>query len=597
MSTPMLATDAGAPPFAAFADAAIGVALDEAPAEALDDARTTLALDSASVFHTLCVNAGAEGPERELLALLVACELDPVRAARIGVLVGATRPSRITLGAAARLLGGTLACAEAAGPGSALRRAALVGGHRPGLWATTEVELAPQVLWALLGDPSPDADLPVGTRHVDRPASTPRSAEVVLVSGPDRVRRRDLAIERSGGGRFLVAPAPASDAGWAAIVREATLTGRAVVVELDDGLPEEGRRWVERATHLGWALTCVDELPVRDLPDRARSEHVASADLVTDDEWRAAVGPDVPLEHRLTAEQTELVAAVHPTVDGDVHVAVRRLLAGPLGTLARRVRPQKSWDDLVLSGAKLAQLRSIVARYQHAGRVLDDWGLSHAAGRGIVSLFTGQSGTGKTLAAEVVASELGLDMYRIDISTVVSKYIGETEQNLERLFAAASAGSSVLFFDEADSLFGKRAEVKDGRDRYANLEVSYLLQRLETYDGIVVLATNLPKNIDDAFLRRIHFVVDFPTPAGPERRAIWERHLRDGVPQGDLDLDLLARRYELTGGVIRNAVVAAAFQAADEDRPVEMRHVRAALIAEYVKLGRVVREEDFDGLQ
>ena len=403
-------------------------------------------------------------------------------------------------------------------------------------------------------------------------------------------------IERSGGGRFLVAPAPASDAGWAAIVREATLTGRSVVVELDDGLPEEGRRWVERATHLGWALTCVDELPVRDLPDRARSEHVASADLVTDDEWRAAVGPGVPLEHRLTAEQTELVAAVHPTVDGDVHVAVRRLLAGPLGTLARRVRPQKSWDDLVLSGTKLAQLRSIVARYQHAGRVLDDWGLSHAAGRGIVSLFTGQSGTGKTLAAEVVASELGLDMYRIDISTVVSKYIGETEQNLERLFAAASAGSSVLFFDEADSLFGKRAEVKDGRDRYANLEVSYLLQRLETYDGIVVLATNLPKNIDDAFLRRIHFVVDFPTPAGPERRAIWERHLRDGVPQGDLDLDLLARRYELTGGVIRNAVVAAAFQAADEDRPVEMRHLGAALMAEYVKLGRVVREEDFDGV-
>jgi SpoVK/Ycf46/Vps4 family AAA+-type ATPase len=280
-----------------------------------------------------------------------------------------------------------------------------------------------------------------------------------------------------------------------------------------------------------------------------------------------------------------------------VHAAVRRLLSGPLGTLARRVRPQKSWDDLVLSESKLTQLRSIVARYRHADLVLDDWGLGHAAGRGIVSLFTGQSGTGKTLAAEVIASALDLDMYRVDISTVVSKYIGETEQNLERLFEAASAGSSVLFFDEADSLFGKRAEVKDGRDRYANLEVSYLLQRLETYDGIVVLATNLPKNIDDAFLRRIHFVVDFPLPAVAERRAIWERHLPAGVPRDDLDLDLLAQRYELPGGVIRNAVVAAAFRAADEGAPVGMRHVMAALVAEYTKLGRVIREEDFRGHQ
>jgi SpoVK/Ycf46/Vps4 family AAA+-type ATPase len=153
----------------------------------------------------------------------------------------------------------------------------------------------------------------------------------------------------------------------------------------------------------------------------------------------------------------------------------------------------------------------------------------------------------------------------------------------------------VLFFDEADSLFGKRTEVRDGRDRYANLEVSYLLQRLEAYDGIVVLATNLPKNLDDALLRRIHVIVDFPQPGAAERRAIWERHLRDGVPRGDLDLELLADRYELTGGVIRNAVVDAAFRAAGEGSPVEMRHLMAAVMAEYTKLGRVIKEANFRG--
>ncbi len=186
-------------------------------------------------------------------------------------------------------------------------------------------------------------------------------------------------------------------------------------------------------------------------------------------------------------------------------------------------------------------------------------------------------------------------MYRIDLSSVVSKYIGETEQNLEKLFAAASAGSAVLFFDECDSLFGKRSEVKEGRDRYANLEVSYLLQRLENYDGVVVLATNLPKNIDEAFLRRIHEVVAFSVPGATERRAIWEHHLADGViPMGDVDVDRLSERFEVSGGVIRNVVLAGAFRAADEGRPVETRHLLTAMAGEYQKLGRILNEGDFD---
>nr|WP_244932375.1 ATP-binding protein [Nocardioides sp. W7] len=221
--------------------------------------------------------------------------------------------------------------------------------------------------------------------------------------------------------------------------------------------------------------------------------------------------------------------------------------------------------------------------------------MTSASGRGIVALFTGPSGTGKSLAAEVVAHTLGLDLYKVDLSAVVSKYIGETEQNLEKLFSAASAGSAVLFFDEADSLFGKRSDVKDARDRYANLEVSYLLQRLESYDGIVVLATNLPKNLDDAFLRRIHEVVSFTLPAVDERRAIWAHHLADGDLPVDRGVDLarLSKQFEISGGIIRNVVVGAAFRAADEGRPITMAHLLQALSGEYKKLGRLLNPEDF----
>lgn len=597
MSAPLPAVEQAStlPAFAQFADAALAVVLDQAPVEVVEDARQALALPADSPFDVVCANAGADGAARELLALLLACEVDPVRAGRVGLLVGSPGAARITLSAAAELLGGVGACSESAGPGSALRRAALITVAPSGPWATTEIVLSPQVVWALLGNLTKDEDLPSGAVLVDATTSTPREdrRRVVIVSGPDRVRRRELAMARLGGDRFLVSPAPDSEQGWAAIVREATLTGRWPVVELEDRLSDLGRRWVERATHLAWALTSRVDLPIHELPDRDRVEYVATGELVTDAEWRAALGDDVPLAHHLTAEQAELVVQVHPTVGGDVHTAVRRLLSGQLGSLARRVRPRKSWDDLVLGDSKLAQLRSIVGRYQHADLVLDGWGLGHAAGRGIVSLFTGPSGTGKTLAAEVIASSLALDLYRVELSTVVSKYIGETEKNLERLFEAASAGSSVLFFDEADSLFGRRTDVKDGRDRYANLEVSYLLQRLEDYDGIVVMATNLPKNLDDALLRRIHVIVDFPQPGVAERRAIWERHLRDSVPRGDLDLDVLASRFELTGGVIRNAVVDGAFRAASEGTPVEMRHLLAALKAEYTKLGRVVDGSNF----
>ncbi|UMG91011.1 ATP-binding protein [Nocardioides sp. TF02-7] len=584
-----------------FADAAVAHALalleggdPEDTADQLDAAREGLLTDR-SPFAALCANARAGGAAAEMLALLVAAEVDTALSAQVGVLSGSGRPGPVTLGAAARLLGGVSRCAAAVGPASPLVRAALVDVRRGPTWAASEVQLAPGVVWALAGDPAPDPDLPLGTRAVPGDPDAVAAPPLVLVSGPDQVRRRDLGVRHCPASSLLVGTAPADDAGWAALVREATITGAALVVELGDGgLSPDGRRWVERATHLRWVLTSRDELPLAGLPATERVELVAADDPVDEDEWRAALG-DVPHTHRIHAAQLELVRTTLPAVDGDVDAAVRRLLGGPLGRLAHRVRPRKGWSDLVLTEAKTAQLRSVVGRYRHGTTVYDEWGVTTASGRGVVALFTGPSGTGKTLAAEVVAHSLELDLYRIDLSTVVSKYIGETEQNLDRLFAAASAGNAVLFFDEADSVFGKRAEVRDARDRYANLEVSYLLQRLEAYDGVVVLATNLPGNIDEAFLRRIHEVVHFTQPSVEERRAIWQRHLDDGrMPVGDVDVATLASRFELTGGQIRNVVLSAAFRAVEDGVPVSTAHIHGAIAGEMRKLSRMVKTEDFD---
>jgi SpoVK/Ycf46/Vps4 family AAA+-type ATPase len=199
------------------------------------------------------------------------------------------------------------------------------------------------------------------------------------------------------------------------------------------------------------------------------------------------------------------------------------------------------------------------------------------------------------MAAQVLAAELGLDLFRVDLATVVSKYIGETEKNLERIFTAADGSNAILFFDEADALFGKRSEVSDSHDRYANIEVAYLLQRMEAYPGAAILATNFKRNIDDAFIRRLDFVVDFPFPEADDRRRIWERILPSEAPLADdIDLGFLATQFKLSGGSIRNCSLAAAFRAADEDTNIQMRHLVRAVAQEYGKQGRLTLETDFE---
>jgi len=269
-----------------------------------------------------------------------------------------------------------------------------------------------------------------------------------------------------------------------------------------------------------------------------------------------------------------------------------------LETLAQRIDPKATWDLLVLPEAELRLLRQVADQVRARARVYDEWGFAATMNRGlgISALFAGESGTGKTTAAEVIANDLALDLYRIDLASVVSKYIGETEKNLKRLFDAAEDGGAILFFDEADALFGKRSEVKDAHDRYANIEINYLLQRMEAYRGLAILATNMKSALDAAFTRRLRFIVRFPFPSASDRRRIWEKAFPAGTPVGRLDHDRLSR-LNLTGAGIHNAALNAAFLAAKSDTPVTMREVLEAARAEFRKLERPCNEAEFRWLE
>ncbi|MEW5960520.1 MAG: ATP-binding protein, partial [Chloroflexota bacterium] len=284
-----------------------------------------------------------------------------------------------------------------------------------------------------------------------------------------------------------------------------------------------------------------------------------------------------------------------PLQNQDLLAAARAHSNPGLASLARKLTPRYDWADIILPADQLAILREIVGTVRGRPLVLDDWGVGQklASSRGVTVLFAGPPGTGKTMAAEIIAAELGLDLYKIDLSTVVSKYIGETEKNLEQIFREAASSNAILFFDEADAIFGKRSEVKDAHDRYANIEISYLLQRMEMYDGVTILATNLRANLDEAFTRRLQFAVDFPFPEEADRRRIWQTLFPPDVPHDpNLDFDFLARRFKLAGGNIRNIIVSAAYLAAADGQVVTMTHLLHSTRRELQKMGRLVGEED-----
>jgi hypothetical protein len=273
----------------------------------------------------------------------------------------------------------------------------------------------------------------------------------------------------------------------------------------------------------------------------------------------------------------------------DVAVSVRARAGLSVSGAVKLLKPAAGWDNLVLAAAAKAQLREALDRLVHQSRVLDDWGFlrGRPGARGVRMLFSGPPGTGKTLSAEVLAHELGVDLLVVDISRVVSKWIGETEKNLAEVFNTAEQAEALLFFDEAEALFGKRTEVSDAHDRYANLETAYLLARLERFEGMAILSTNIRQNIDQAFIRRLEFSIDFEEPGLAEREALWRCHIPDSAPLGaDVSLSDLAALYPLVGGYIRNAAVAAAFLAAADGGPITVDHLVAAVRREYQKSGR-----------
>jgi ATPase family associated with various cellular activities (AAA) len=419
-----------------------------------------------------------------------------------------------------------------------------------------------------------------------------------------------LDFDRLGGGEDASACALAA-------FREARLRGAGLVAGPIERLLELGTAAVRRFAEPDWPLVLTGSrtwdpawsrtVPlVLEMPSPTSTERARMWTESLDGDMPAGLDPGgLTAQFRLGPEQVARAAAsariqsafAGRPLDADaLQLGARAQNTVGLERLARRIEPAVGWDALVLPPETTEQLRELSARARHRDRVLDEWRMrgGTARGRGITALFAGESGTGKTLAAEVLARELGLDLYAIDLATVVDKYVGETEKNLDRIFAEADYVNGVLFFDEADALFGKRSEVSDAHDRYANVEVAYLLQRMESFDGIAILATNLRANLDEAFARRLAAIVDFPVPDETQRQLLWDLCLGPRVPRADdIDLEFCARSFELSGGNIRNVAVAAAYRAAAEERAVTMADLIHGTRREYHKLGRLLVESEF----
>jgi len=387
--------------------------------------------------------------------------------------------------------------------------------------------------------------------------------------------------------------------------RESALTRAALLIEADDVEAKRPLASLIETTASWFILSAREPRRILNRPtlrfDVARPPFAQQLSV-----WRAALGTaaaDLDGAVETLAAQFALepdaidtaIAQARATEDADLGAALWRTCRAQARTrideLAQRIEPAAAWDDLVLPDPQKDVLRVMAAQVKRRSLVYEDWGFAAKSSRGlgISALFHGPSGTGKTMAAEVLARELDLDLYRIDLSQVVNKYIGETEKNLRRVFDAADAGGAILLFDEADTLFGKRSEVKDSHDRYANIEVGYLLQRMESYRGLAILTTNLKSVLDSSFLRRIRFAVQFAFPDMLQRAEIWRRVFPAVTPTEGLDVERLAR-LSIAGGNIRNIALQAAFLAAATGEPVRMQHVARAAQIEYAKLEKSAGE-------
>jgi hypothetical protein len=584
-------------------------------------------------FAVLCDRLRINALDRAVMAVCVAPEIDLDLARSFETLYGDPTQSLATPRLAARLLAGpgasdadVLVCFDRRAP---LITSGAVRLRGTGPLADRSAVIAPQITSHLLGSNLYDytcggrlrrinpSALPLGRQQIVDRLTALRSrapGPPLLVTGPDAA----LLLAAAGGQGLVMIDANSAatdDDLCADFALAAELEDRVAVIDGLDELPPEGRNLaVERICTLPSrpafcaagpreALALADRPVVEvEIPEATVAEREAA--------WRAATGQrrvgDVAQRFRLeigkvaeaaAAARAEAAMAGRDRLDDELLMRGARLASSRrVGELAELIPPGPTWADLVLPERQLAALHLLSSFLSHREQVLTDWSFAPVAGeRGLTALFAGESGTGKTMASRVIGAAVGLDVYRIDLAGLFSKWVGETEKNLDRIFRTAHGANAVLLFDEADVVFGKRTEASDSGDRYANLETAYLLQRIERYDGVVVLATNLLRNMDEAFVRRLDVVVDFPPPQADTRRRLWRALLPDEAPVGDdVDLDFLADRFELTGGGIRNCTLAAAFLAAEDGTSIGMSHVIRAVALEYAKLGRLTVEADFD---
>ncbi|MFT2019999.1 ATP-binding protein [Streptomyces sp. 796.1] len=602
-----------------------------------------------SVIERLAGAFGLAPIDVDLLLIAVAPDLDTRFERLYGYLNDDLTRRRPTVGLALELCGhgGASAVRFRLAAGAPLLAGGLVEVGEPERPPLSRVVSVPDRVTAhLLGHDAPDgALLPVLGEDVPDPAVDGvrvREAASAAGTGSCHVHVRShggapeglagAALREMGRGVLVVDAAALARRPdeWptvaAVAAREARLTGAGIVIGPLEALPD---RPAERAELLHALCTAARGVPLftygahdwdpvwaADTPVTVTVSAASPAQQAA--RWRRALeraggtpGDEAGAlarsvaAHRLDSGQLRRAAgaavrtaalAGRPVTADDLRGAVRAQNGVGLARLARRVVPAVGWADLVLPDRTHQALRELAVRARHRDQVLGQWGMRPGGGRGhgVIALFAGPSGTGKTMSAEVVAADLGMDLYVVDLSTVVDKYIGETEKNLERIFTEASAVNAVLLFDEADAIFGKRSEVRGANDRHANIESAYLLQRMESFDGIAVLTTNLRANVDEAFTRRLDVVAEFPVPTTAQRLALWERCLGGRLPRAaDLDLGFCADRFELSGGSIRACAVTAAYLAAESGADLSMHQVVTAVAREYRKLGRLVLEGEF----
>jgi SpoVK/Ycf46/Vps4 family AAA+-type ATPase len=579
--------------------------------------------------------------ERDTLMMCAALDLDPGFAALCAQAQGAPSRAYPTFGLALSVLDDP--SWDALSPHRPLRFAKLLEINQPAATAMTAAGLRAdeRVVNFLKGLNAIDERLSIAIRPVGmaiplaetqrqvagevvaqlRASAQSASLPVIQLAGPDAPSRLAVANEAAEAvGRRLyriaadaIPAAPAENEQAARLwQRETVLLPVALYIEADqiDSANGEGAtnlcRFLQREA--GIVFVGVREAPLR-LPcasvpfDVAKPTPVEqrNAWLATFEEQSAAASTAALLagQFHLNLGEIRDAAAAAKKDSGEererrLWSACRDLSRPQLDQLAQRLEPKATWENFVLPDEQMKLMRQIAGQVRNRHRVYSDWGFGRAMNRGfgINALFAGESGTGKTMGAEVLANDLDLNLYRIDLSGVVSKYIGETEKNLRRLFDAAEQGGAILFFDEADALFGKRSEVRDSHDRYANIEINYLLQRIESFNGLAILATNMRGALDPAFLRRLRFVVTFPFPGTKERKAIWERALPAQAPREGLDYERLAR-MNLSGGNIHSIALNAAFAAAQNGQKVTMPIVVAAARMELRKLDRPFNEAEF----